>query len=115
MPGFDRTGPAGYGPMTGGGRGYCAPGNAGMPRRGFGGGYGRGRGRGYGRGLAAGGFGFQGRAPVYGAPDPGYQWGYGASAPGSEIDALRAEADSLRGALDEINRRIKELDKDSNE
>jgi hypothetical protein len=25
MPGFDGTGPAGMGPMTGGGRGYCAP------------------------------------------------------------------------------------------
>jgi hypothetical protein len=26
MPGFDRTGPSGLGPLTGGGRGYCAPG-----------------------------------------------------------------------------------------
>jgi hypothetical protein len=25
MPGFDRTGPAGMGPMTGGGRGWCNP------------------------------------------------------------------------------------------
>ncbi len=25
MPGFDGTGPAGMGPMTGGGRGYCYP------------------------------------------------------------------------------------------
>ena len=25
MPGFDGTGPAGRGPMTGGGRGYCNP------------------------------------------------------------------------------------------
>jgi hypothetical protein len=24
MPGFDRTGPMGKGPMTGGGRGFCA-------------------------------------------------------------------------------------------
>jgi hypothetical protein len=24
MPGFDGTGPAGMGPLTGGGRGYCA-------------------------------------------------------------------------------------------
>jgi hypothetical protein len=28
MPGFDRTGPSGFGPMTGGGQGFCA-------RRGF--------------------------------------------------------------------------------
>jgi len=25
MPGFDRTGPRGMGPMTGGGRGWCNP------------------------------------------------------------------------------------------
>jgi hypothetical protein len=25
MPGLDRTGPAGMGPMTGGGRGWCTP------------------------------------------------------------------------------------------
>lgn len=25
MPGFDGTGPAGMGPMTGGGRGWCSP------------------------------------------------------------------------------------------
>lgn len=27
MPGFDKTGPAGQGPMTGGGRGLCNPQN----------------------------------------------------------------------------------------
>ena len=26
MPGFDRTGPMGMGPRTGGGRGFCQPG-----------------------------------------------------------------------------------------
>jgi hypothetical protein len=31
MPGFDGTGPGGIGPMTGGGRGFCA-----MPYRGYG-------------------------------------------------------------------------------
>jgi len=30
MPGFDGTGPRGMGPMTGGGRGFCA-----MPYRGY--------------------------------------------------------------------------------
>lgn len=44
MPGFDRTGPRGLGPMTGGGRGFCAPslGNTGIAyrRRGFSGAYG---------------------------------------------------------------------------
>lgn len=76
MPGFDGTGPAGQGPMTGGGRGYCVrpvgtPGaqNTGFspfnwvrnlwtgsaypgvrPFGGRGGGMGRGMGRGRGRG-----------------------------------------------------------------
>ena len=55
MPGGDRTGPAGYGPMTGRGFGYCA----GSPTPGFtrgwgrGFGWGRGRGRGWGRGWGA--------------------------------------------------------------
>mgnify|MGYP001473170548 FL=1 len=50
MPGFDGTGPAAQGPMTVGGRGYCAvnvkgPGEAMAGFRGRG----RGRGAGYGR------------------------------------------------------------------
>jgi len=31
MPGFDGTGPRGMGPMTGGGRGFCAVPRHGMP------------------------------------------------------------------------------------
>lgn len=64
MPGFDKTGPDGMGPMTGGARGYCAqpaPGFVGQGRassrwgRGFGL-HGRGcRGMGIGRGA----FGYQ--------------------------------------------------------
>ncbi|MFP4258585.1 MAG: DUF5320 domain-containing protein, partial [Desulfovermiculus sp.] len=53
MPGGDRTGPMGMGPMTGRGAGFCAgmnqPGalTAGFGRgRGFGRGFGRGRGPG---------------------------------------------------------------------
>ncbi|MEO0085646.1 MAG: DUF5320 domain-containing protein [candidate division WOR-3 bacterium] len=49
MPRGDRTGPAGFGPMTGRGLGYCA----GFPNPGYmagGGWFGRGRGRGFGRG-----------------------------------------------------------------
>jgi hypothetical protein len=115
MPGFDGTGPGGYGPMTGGGRGYCAPGSGGAFRRGFGGGYGYGRGRGFGRGWAGAGagrgFGYAGRPTFYGGADPGYQWGYGPANQGSELDMLRSEAESLRGALDDINRRMQELEK----
>ena len=52
MPGFDGTGPQGLGPMTGGGRGFCAL-PAGSATRPFGAaGYGIGRGRrGGGRGY----------------------------------------------------------------
>ena len=32
MPGFDGTGPRGMGPMTGGGRGFCAIPGYGMPQ-----------------------------------------------------------------------------------
>ena len=54
MPAGNRTGPLGYGPMTGRGLGYCAgysaPGfTKGTPRGGMG--YGFGRGRGFGRGF----------------------------------------------------------------
>jgi hypothetical protein len=57
MPGGDRTGPEGRGPVTGRGLGYCTgynnPGfTKGVPRggRGYGRGWGRGFGRGFGRG-----------------------------------------------------------------
>jgi hypothetical protein len=77
MPGFDGTGPAGMGPMTGGARGPCNPYNApyagyspyrpryavppnpnypyrfGRPSWGLGRGF-RGRGRGFGRGRGPG-------------------------------------------------------------
>ena len=49
MPGMDGTGPMGYGPMTGGGRGYCGAGMRRNLRRGFGTGRGRGIGPGFGR------------------------------------------------------------------
>ena len=54
MPGFDRTGPAGTGPMTGRQLGRCAGYGSDVPGRGFGGfgrGFRGGFGRGYGRGL----------------------------------------------------------------
>ena len=43
MPGFDRTGPMGAGPMTGGARGRCNPATA-ATLTAYGGGYGYGRG-----------------------------------------------------------------------
>jgi len=122
MPGFDRTGPMGAGPMTGGGRGLCNPATAGMSpafaggygygrglamRRGFRGAYGPGwgRGRGYGRGFgwypyAAG--------PAYSAAGPAYSPAYAMDA-ASEIDMLKADAEYMKKSLDAINRRIEEL------
>jgi hypothetical protein len=87
MPRGDGTGPAGFGPMTGRGVGYCAgypvPGfaNPGVPRGG------RGRGRDWGRGVGQGrgprlrgrGFGFwnQGRGFNRGYAPYGYDPYYG--------------------------------------
>lgn len=120
MPGGDRTGPMGVGPMTGRGAGYCA--GYGMPGfvsggRGFWGG-GRGGGRGRGR-----------RNWFHATGVPGWQragWGcpsFGGVATPSvppvapptmsrdqELDLLRRQAEGLAGALDEIRRRIEELE-----
>ena len=100
MPRGDRTGPAGAGPMTGRGAGYCA----GFPAPGFaqrfggwGGGWGggwRGRGRGWGWGMG----------PVY------PQYGY-ASAPAEDtLQALRAQEGWLREQLEALQKRIDALE-----
>lgn len=80
MPGFDGTGPRGMGPMTGGGRGYCAirlPGT--RPR-------------------------YAGRTayPAYGVP-------WGPMPLEQELDLLKSQAQALRGQLDQIEARIQEL------
>ncbi len=110
MPGFDRTGPMGAGPMTGGARGRCNPATAGaIPaytggygrglalRRGFGGGFGTGagRGRGAGRGYA------------------GYRLAFAPTdqmRAADEVNMLKAEADYMQKSLDAINKRLAELD-----
>jgi hypothetical protein len=111
MPGFDRTGPMGAGPMTGGARGRCNPATAGtIPaftggysygrglalRRGFRGAYGSGRSgrRGYGRG--------------FGWYPPGFVPAYSMEAAG-ELDMLKDEAEYMQKSLDAINKRIAEL------
>ena len=105
MPGFDRTGPQGAGPMTGGARGTCNPASS-ANTAGYGRGmaYGRGFRRGYGQGMGArrgfsrgGGF-YPPAAPIDEA---------------SEMDMLKAEAVSMKNALDAINRRIEALEKGS--
>lgn len=118
MPGGDRTGPRGFGPMTGRAAGYCAgypvPGYANpIPGRGwFGRGFGRGRGwfgRGFGRGW---------RNFYYGAGFPGYfgpvpeAYPYAQDVtPKEEIQMLKDQAELLKNELEEIQKRIGTLEK----
>ena len=120
MPGGDRTGPAGAGPMTGRAAGFCAgypvPGYMNpVGGRGF---WGRGGGRGAGRGFrhwyyatgvpgwARGGYGYPaggwGILPYAGYPTP--------VAPEQEISALKGQAQALQSALDGVRSRIAELE-----
>ena len=108
MPGGDRTGPAGMGPMTGRAAGHCAgypvPGFANVPgRRGFGGGGGRGgrgrRNRFYATGLT----GWQRAAagmPAFGGGQfaPAAQAGQAASPAASkeqELGILKQQAETM--------------------
>ena len=126
MPGGDRTGPVGYGPMTGRAAGYCA--GYGVPgymnpipgfsmRRGIGRGFGMGfgRGRGFGRmtmynprGLLRQRF---WRAPfVQGMPMPGYANPY--QAPTKEqIEILKEQRDFLNKEAKGLEKRIADLSK----
>jgi len=111
MPGFDRSGPMGAGPMTGGARGNCNPANAGYNPQ---------LGRGYGRGMGLRG-GFRGGAGTRRGAEPGYGRGFGFYPPvggtfsqmtaEDEINMLKANADYMKNSLDEIDRRIRELKK----
>lgn len=125
MPGGDRTGPAGFGPVTGRGAGFCAgysmPGYA-SPVSGRGMGMGRGRGfRGGGRGrrnwfYATGAPGWSRAAqgmPAwggYGGSAGGYPYSSGAGAE-QEQEALKQQADYLQQSLNDVNQRIQKLEK----
>ena len=102
MPGYDGTGPRGMGPMTGGGRGYCAvpvDDFAGRPRIGrF---FGRGGGRGGGRGR---------RNRYYATGLVG--WQRSGFMPEDEKEALRSEAELLKQELSDIQSRISALEND---
>ncbi len=129
MPGGDRTGPTGMGPMTGRAAGYCAgyqaPGYAlSAPGRYAGPGYGGGRGwrhRFYATGLA-------GRQPfAYGHPyhagTPPYGYGafpyhvpYGQTVTEQqELDALKTQAEHLENFLEGIKKRVAALEKKTEE
>jgi hypothetical protein len=115
MPGGDRTGPMGRGPMTGRaagyGGGYGAPGYMNpFPGRGFGPRFGRGRG-----GWGGGGRGW--RHWFYATGLPGWHrsgWGvstpyYAPPTPAAEREYLEGVAESLQGQLDDIKKRLDEL------
>jgi hypothetical protein len=122
MPGGDRTGPAGMGPMTGRAAGFCA----GYPVPGYmnpvgGRGYwGRGRGGGWGRrnwyyatglpGWQREGYGM----PAWGGAVSQFAYGGAPFAPGlttqQELDGLKGQAEYLEDSLDGIKKRIEELE-----
>jgi hypothetical protein len=129
MPGGDRTGPLGQGPMTGRGAGYCAgysmPGYANpfVGRGWFGWGRGFGRGRGwFGRGGGRGwrhwyGPWNQGWAPyAHGGPYYG-AYAYPAQTnvpdltPNEEMNMLKEQSQFLQNELKEIQERMNTLEK----
>ncbi|MBN1155541.1 DUF5320 domain-containing protein [candidate division KSB1 bacterium] len=111
MPGGDRTGPTGMGPMTGRGAGLCAgysvPGYL-NPGVGF---YGH---RFFGRGFRGGG---HGRRNMYYATGLPFWARYpeqsvypGEFNPENEMTFLKDQAKYFQSALDQINKRINELE-----
>ena len=134
MPGGDRTGPMGMGPMTGRAAGYCGgsatpgyndrtggPGYANpLPGRGFGLGFGRGFGA-RGRGFGGGGYGRRNMYHATGLPGwmrfgayaaaYGYPEACGKADPEAERQALSAQAEYLQKELDSIRRRLDEIGK----
>ncbi len=105
MPAGNRTGPWGFGPRTGRGRGFCsgfqAPGYM-YPGPGLGYGGGFGLGRGFGRGM--------GRGRGFWRPRFGRFWGYSFS-PVDEEAFLVGQAEALQAELRQIEARLKELKK----
>jgi len=112
MPGYDRTGPMGAGPMTGGVRGRCHPATVGTVPA-YTGGHGYGRGLGLRRGFR-GGFGLDmGRGRGFGKGRRWYPSAAGAEYPidpARETDILKADADYLQKSLEAINKRIETLE-----
>ncbi len=119
MPGGDRTGPMGAGPMTGRAAGFCAGSSvAGYANpiggRGF---FGFGRGRGF--GMRGGGRGWRHWFYATGLPGwarAGYDYpvDFAGAAPTAEQqrEALKQQAQYLQDSLDAINKQIDELEKE---
>jgi len=103
MPGLNRTGPRGMGPMTGGGRGLCNPGGIRPDNQGYG-------------------FGFRGASPAWpyvgrgrgGLPrcwSPGLM--EGTAEPNisreQEFDILKDQAHAMREQLEQLEARMKQM------
>jgi len=111
MPGGDRTGPEGLGPMTGRSLGYCSGSNS----PGFTYGRGRGFGRGFGRVYWGRGRGFWRRASYpdpYIEPAPYYRDSYQRPTKEEEKTYLENLIKGLEEEINTIKIRIKELSKD---
>ena len=110
MPGGDRSGPAGWGPMSGRGAGFC--GGYGMPgyvRAGRGRGFGMGFGRG-GRGAGFGGFRWHNCFSGPWMPPANRFGAYAQPDPESEKHQLKQQADALASELEMIRKRLDELE-----
>lgn len=112
MPGRDRTGPMGFGPMTGRGMGWCGRAGAG-PYRGYGRfdmfGWGRGRGwrnRYYATGVP--GWAWSGWGGPWGGASPFW----GAAAGEDELSSLKNHAAGLEEELANIKARMADLEKE---
>ena len=122
MPGGDRTGPQGMGPMTGRAAGYCAGNSVPGYMNPYGGrGMAFGRGRFYGRG---GGFGRGRGIAWYGSPvtpfvapsvpvTPQFWPGAVPFDENAELEALRSQARELETTISGIQKRIEELETQS--
>lgn len=105
MPGGDRTGPMGAGPMTGRAAGYCA----GYPAPGY---VNPGYGGGFGYGLGGRGRGFRGRGRRwFRAGMPFVPATVPVETPEQELNGLKQEAEMLQNTLNQINERIEQLEK----
>jgi len=103
MPGFNKTGPMGMGPRTGGGRGFCAP--EAETRNGSGRARGAGRGTapfGGNKGRVCGG----GRARQWFGPAEGQ---FGSAGRETELDLLKDQAGMLEDELAAIRHKIDDL------
>ncbi|HOP06569.1 MAG TPA: DUF5320 domain-containing protein [candidate division Zixibacteria bacterium] len=114
MPGGDKTGPLGEGPMTGRGAGYCS----GNDQPGYMSNWGAGRGGGFGRGGRRGGGGRGFRHQYYATGQPGWARGRGNVpfyrepvdvAPETNEPDLSKQLSALRNEIKDLRRQLDDL------